>query len=260
MKLMHAGVVAGALWLAAAGPAAAEDFKWEGRLGAGQMVEVKGINGEVRASAASGPEVLVTATKRGRRSDPEEVRIEVVEHRQGVTICAVYPSPSWREPNECRPGEGGRMHTRDNDVEVEFTVHVPAGVGFVGRTVNGDVEARSLDTDVEAYTVNGSIQISTNGVARAETVNGSIRASFGQAKWSGELDLTTVNGSITVELPEAAGAKVQARTVNGHIDTDFPLTVQGRFGRHRLSGTIGDGGGELNLETVNGGIRLKKAS
>jgi hypothetical protein len=43
------------------------------------------------------------ATKHGRRSDPAEVEIEVVEHAGGVTICAVYPSPGSR-PNECRQG------------------------------------------------------------------------------------------------------------------------------------------------------------
>jgi hypothetical protein len=67
----------------------------------------------------------VTATKRGRRSDPGSVRIEVVEHGEGVTICAVYPDVDGRR-NECRAGDGGHMSTRDNDVNVHFTVRVPA--------------------------------------------------------------------------------------------------------------------------------------
>jgi hypothetical protein len=36
------------------------------------------------------------------------------------------------------------MNTHNNDVKVEFTVLVPQGVRFVGRSVNGDVEANSL--------------------------------------------------------------------------------------------------------------------
>jgi DUF4097 and DUF4098 domain-containing protein YvlB len=43
------------------------------------------------------------------------------------------------------------------------------------------------------------------------------------------------------------------------METDFPLTIQGRFSNRSMTGTIGDGGRDLNLETVNGSIRLKKS-
>jgi len=46
--------------------------------------------------------------------------------------------------------------------------------------------------------------------------------------------------------------------VNGSIETDFPLTVTGRLGPRRVTGTIGNGGRRLALETVNGSIRLRK--
>ena len=130
------------------GPVAAEDFQWRGRVAAGKTVEIKGVNGAIDATAASGDEVEVTATKKGRRSDPGSVRIEVVEHGEGVTICAVYPDVDGRR-NECRAGDGGHMNTRDNDVSVHFTVRVPRGVAFAPRTVNGDVEAEGLEGDVE---------------------------------------------------------------------------------------------------------------
>src|SRR4029450_10081304 len=86
-----------------------------------------GVNGGSDATAAAGAEAEVSAFKRARRSNPDEVEIKVVEHAGGVTICAVYPS-SGRGANTCEPGEGGHMHTRDNDTNVEFTVRVPAGV------------------------------------------------------------------------------------------------------------------------------------
>jgi hypothetical protein len=185
------------------------------------------------------------------------VTIEVVEHDEGVTICAVYPGRSGE--NECRPG-GGKMNVRNNDTKVDFTVRVPAGVRFRGHTVNGDVEAEGLEGDVSAHTVNGGIQVSTSGFAEATTVNGSIRAEMGRADWSGDLDFSTVNGSITVLLPSEVNAEVRASTVNGSIETDFPLTVSGRFSRRRMQGVIGDGGRDLNFETVNGSIRLRRAS
>jgi DUF4097 and DUF4098 domain-containing protein YvlB len=52
---------------------------------------------------------------------------------------------------------------------------------------------------------------------------------------------------------------VRATTVNGEIETDFPLTITGKFGPRRLNGTIGSGGRRLDLSTVNGSIKLRKA-
>jgi DUF4097 and DUF4098 domain-containing protein YvlB len=186
------------------------------------------------------------------------VKIEVVEHAGGVTVCAVYPSSGT--PNECKPGEGGRMSVRDNDVSVEFEVRVPSGVRFVGRTVNGGVEASGISADAEARTVNGGVTLEASGTARAETVNGGIVARLGKADWQGSLRLKTVNGGIEVTLPEGASADVRASTVNGDIDTSFPLTVTGRISRRKLEGTIGAGGRLLEMETVNGGIALRKSS
>jgi DUF4097 and DUF4098 domain-containing protein YvlB len=67
-----------------------------------------------------------------------------------------------------------------------------------------------------------------------------------------------VNGSITVTLTGDINADVSASTVNGSISTDYPLTVQGRFGPKRLHGTIGSGGRALSMATVNGSIELRR--
>ncbi len=233
-----------------------EEFHWKGKVAADGAVEIKGVNGGITATGG-GTEVEVTAVKKGRKSDPSEVKIEVVEHAGGVTICAVYPSTG--APNECKPGEGGRMNVKDNDVTVEFRVTVPAGVRFVGRTVNGGIDARGITADAEAHTVNGGIDLDAAGTARAETVNGGITARLGRADWNGTLTLKTVNGGVEVVLPEGLSADVRASTVNGDIETDFPLTVTGRISRRKLEGTIGSGGRRLEMETVNGGIELRKA-
>ncbi|MGH7730740.1 MAG: DUF4097 family beta strand repeat-containing protein [Candidatus Eiseniibacteriota bacterium] len=236
-----------------------DTFEWSGRIAPGKSIEVKGVNGSIVAEAGTGSEVEVVAKKRARRSDPDEVTIEVIEHEGGVTLCAVYPTPRGSRPNACGPGEEGRMNTKNNDVTVEFTVRVPAGVGFVGRTVNGAIEARRLKGDVEAYTVNGSIGVTTRGVARATTVNGSIDAEMGATPGEA-LEFETVNGGITLTVPAGSGAEIRASTVNGDISTDFPLTVRGRFNRRSITGTIGRGGPPLNMTTVNGNIRLRSSS
>ena len=47
---------------------------------------------------------------------------------------------------------------------------------FVGRTVNGGIEATGLKADAEATTVNGGVELDSTGTARALTVNGASRA------------------------------------------------------------------------------------
>ena len=231
------------------------DFTWRGAVSAGEFIEIRGVNGDVIAERATGPDVEVRAEKVARRSDPDDVRIEVVEHSGGVTLCAVYPSSRGRE-NSCEPGSGGRNNVRNNDVRVTFYVKVPAGVEFRGRTVNGDVEVRDLASDVNAHTVNGDIEIATTGFAEANTVNGSIEAVMGSFDVERGLSFTTVNGSISLDLPDDIDADVDARWVNGSLEADLPLKLVGRLSKHSARGVLGEGGPELNLKTVNGSIRI----
>src|SRR5579864_4660164 len=251
MRLIRAIVLLVVAFGAIAPLARPSEFNWHGQLAPGQSIEIKGINGAVHAERASGSEVTVEATKSGRHSDPNSVSIQVVPHSEGVTVCAVYPSSDLGRPNECQPGSGGRMNVNNNDVKVEFTVRIPAGVHFIGRTVNGEVEAASLAGDVEAHTVNGKIRISTTGWAAGDTVNGSIIASLGQtaSASSRPLEFHTVNGTVDVEMPATINATIHASTVNGHISTDFPLMIRGKFSGRQISGAIGQGGPELSLKT-----------
>lgn len=258
---MRSLLITAFLCAATAASAAGQDFNWRGRLAAGKRLEIKGVNGDVRAMLASGGEAVVTATKRARRSDPEDVKIEVIEHADGVTICAVYPTPPRaRRENICEAGDAWHTNTQDNDVSVHFEIQVPAGVEFNGRTVNGEMSAEGLTADVKASTVNGSVRVTTTGLAEASTVNGSVYAKMGRADWADELDFSTVNGGITLIFPDKLDTEVRASTVNGDIVSDYPLTITGRFGPRRMRGTIGSGGRSLHLSTVNGEIRLRKGT
>jgi hypothetical protein len=234
---------------------AVADFVWHGAVGTGQTVEVKGVNGDIIAERSANGEIEVRAEKRARRSDPEAVRIEVVEHAGGVTVCAVYPSSRGRE-NTCEPGSGGRNSARNNDVRVTFYVSVPEDVGFLGKTVNGDVRVHDLASEVGARSVNGDIEISTTGFAEASTVNGSIDAAMDGYDVASGLSFSTVNGSISLDLPDDVDADVDAGWLNGRLETDLPLELIGRVSLRSARGVLGDGGPELNLRTVNGSIHI----
>src|SRR5438093_2013269 len=250
-----------ALCVGAVAALTAQDFNWHGRLAAGKRLEVKGVSGDVRAVLASGAEAVVNARKHARRSDPDEVEIKVVESEDGITICAVYPTPRRaREENNCEPGDRWHSSTDNNDVTVDFEVQVPAGVAFNGKTVNGEMSAEGLKGDVQASTVNGSVRVTTTGLAEASTVNGSVYAQLGRADWTNDLEFSTVNGGITLILPGKLDTEIRANTVNGDIETDWPLMITVRFSQRRLKGTIGAGGRGRRLSTGHGERRLKKGT
>lgn len=249
------------LTLAAVGslalPATGDDFRWSGDMAAGRTLEIRGVNGDVSARGGRGP-ALVEAVKTARKGDPEAVKIEVVEEADRVIVCAVYPNARvGRHACDVRGHEGGRWQ-REHDVRVRFTVTVPEGVRFEGATVNGDIVATGLTADAEVTTVNGSVELQTAGEGRATTVNGAVDVKLGRTDGRGGLQFTTVNGDVSVTVPDGLGAELEASTVNGSIETDFPVTVRGKLGKRHLRGQIGGGGRELRLETVNGDIAIRK--
>jgi Toastrack DUF4097 len=239
-----------------------DEFRWNGMVAPGASIEVKGINGEIVAEPASGTEVQVVAEKRSRNTDVNSVQIKVVQHAGGVTICALYPN-EYGEYRDCGPGDSERKNgsgnIRNNDVQVNFTVKVPDRVGFIGKTVNGRISATSLTGNVVTRTVNGEIKLSTTGYAEATTVNGEIAARLGNAVWPSSLTFKTVNGEINIDLPATVSTEVDAETLNGSINSDFPLEVTNLKGKKHVKGTIGTGGRDLILKTLNGSINLRRA-
>jgi DUF4097 and DUF4098 domain-containing protein YvlB len=237
------------------------DFRWEGAVASGKWVKLQNINGDVEVTAATGDRVEVTAIKRGRRGDPEDVRIEVKRYGtndENVSICAIWGNATCDENGYRSQRRRNRDHD-ENDIEVEFSVRLPRGVNIELGTVNGSVDVRGVTGEVNASSVNGGVDaVSDGGPVTASTVNGSIRASM-RTLGSGDLEFSTVNGSITVELPERIDADLRMTTVNGTLSSrDFPLTVTGRFNPQNLRATIGRGGTRLSFSTVNGNVELRK--
>jgi len=215
-----------------------EETRWHGWVPSGQVVEINNIHGNVHAEPAIGDEIEVIAIKRGS-SDPAQVTIQVVEHKGGVTICAVYPSADSDHPFDCRPSRGGGFRlasTSDsltrirwdnggggdvmvNDLRVDFIVRLPKRLRFIGRTVDGDVSAHMLEQDVEAHSVLGDVCV----------------------------DLGT------------SGAEVHAETVKGQVSSDFPLYMRSNSGHGILaSGRVGRSHRSLRLKTEEGDIHLER--
>lgn len=263
MRIQHAIAIAAVLTATATGSASAQKsdrWTWSGTVGAGRTVYVHNINGSVEIESGSGNAVEVTAVKRWRRGDPDDVRIEARMAGSGagdVIVCAlIHERATCNEDGIQGRNENWRWRD-DNDVSVHFTIRVPAHARVTANTVNGELRVEGVEGDVRARTVNGSITArSTSGRVEASTVNGSITVA-GRVDGPG-VEYKTVNGSITIELPPNANADVDLRTVNGRISTEFPITVDGTIDPRRLRAAIGSGGATLRAQTTNGSIRLRK--
>ena len=257
-----------------------EDFRWSGRIAQGDQIEIRGLLGNVHAEPASGDQVEVVGSRMG--SDAGKVRIEVVDTDEGVVICTVYPrterssrrggnderrASRGRADEVCNGGESGELELDSEDARINFTVRVPAGVRFAARTVEGDIRAEGLRGAVDAASVAGNVRVSTTGTARAATVSGNVDASFGQTDGN-DMEFASVSGNVVVRLAGDVGARVEAHTLSGDIQSDFDLRMEGEDEDDRgafhvqigsqASGTIGRGGPELTLNTVSGNIRLER--
>jgi Putative adhesin len=251
-RRMAYGILILSLALAIPGWAAQDkdgrEFHWTGKLAVDQTVAVKTINGEVQAEPASGGEVEVSAQAFGRHAD--EVKFEVRQDADGVTICETYPNH-----DSCTGQSSG--HNNNDHTRVVYKIRVPAGNRFSARSVNGNIQATNLERQVKVSTVNGTVKVSTRSWAEAESVNGSVEAMMESTEWSGTLHLSSVNGAIRVGLPANANTDVDVRTVNGSFQSDFPVQANNFMSRH-IQGRVGSGGRELKLDSVNGSVHLVK--
>lgn len=252
----------GVAMVAVAGDVTAQDtFEWNGRVGSGGVLKVKGITGSIRAEAASGATARVTAEKHGRAGDFGEVEIRMEQDGDDVVVCAVYRPDRGEGCDErgWNDDDRGSRRNRSIDVDVDFVVSLPEGTRFLGAMVTGDIDVRDVRSDVEASTVTGDVTVSTTGVARAHTVSGSVDVSMGSTDWR-DLDFNTVSGDITLRFPSGLDTDVDFSSLSGDFESDFDVTLRGQARRQwvgaRVRGTIGEGGRSLSVKTVSGDVRL----
>ena len=103
------------------------------------------------------------------------------------------------------------------------------------QSVSGGISTTAFGADVEAETVSGSIDIAGSNIdteTELSTVSGGISA----RDMAGTIDLQSVNGRLT--LGGGSFSDVAMETVDGRIDFESNLR----------------GGGDLDIETVNGKV------
>jgi DUF4097 and DUF4098 domain-containing protein YvlB len=72
------------------------------------------------------------------------------------------------------------------------------------------------------------------------------------------LRIDSGSGGVTLGIPESLGAAIRIDTGSGGIDTDIPIQVR-KAERNYLNGSIGDGKGEIIIETGSGGVKIRRS-
>jgi hypothetical protein len=143
---------------------------------------------------------------------------------------------------------------------VSYRLSVPTHIGGLSlRSTNGGIGISDVEARIEFRTTNGGVKLrSVGGEVRGRTTNGGVDVELDGATWRGEgLDVETSNGGVRLSIPEHYSAQLETGTVNGGMNIDFPLTVQGRIDR-QINATLGNGGPYIRVRTSNGGLRITK--
>jgi hypothetical protein len=142
--------------------------------------------------------------------------------------------------------------------EVRYHVRAPRNAVVNMTNTNGQVTLNGLAGKIIARTTNGAVVgKALTGTVEARTTNGTVNLDLA-AVGSERISARTTNGSVVVSLPEDARIDVAASWTNGGINVapDLKLEVTDRS-RRRFEGRMNGGGTRLELETTNGGIRLR---
>ena len=215
----------------------------------GGRFSVSNVNGSIKVTGGDGNSVEIIATKKAsNQKELDKIEIEITHSASEIVV-------------ETELGESGSWYSRSsNNGSVKYEIIVPVGTNLDSvETVNGEVVISGVSGEVVAETVNGDLEVrGLAGDVRLATVNGSIDASFDKLEGQQSVKAETVNGRITIKLPDNADVKVSADTLNGGINgSDFDLETDRGFVGSDLNGNIGNGSARLNIDTVNGSIKIR---
>jgi len=216
----------------------------------GGRFSLTNVNGSVTVTGVSGNKVEIVATKKADdQDDLDDIEIKISNSAREVVVeTEIGQSKKW-------------FSFGNNSGEVRYEVTLPAGTELDSiDTVNGGVKISGVSGEVNAESVNGDIDVEDLvSDATLGTVNGSIDASFKKLEDRQNVKAETVNGRVTVYLPGDADVKISADTLNGSINArDFDLETDKGFVGSDLNGAIGGGSARLNIDTVNGSIKIRR--
>ncbi len=237
------------------------DFRWERRLGSGQVVHARNINGDISVTPSSSGRVEIVGVRRGSGRSADRLNALVTETSDGVIVCIVRVDAD----DEC-DGNGYHHRSHDDDdndwgrASMNLEIRLPSNVQIDASSVSGNVDVVGAQGDIRAGSVSGDVRLEGLRATSVEarTVSGEITAAVETLTGSGPLSFKSVSGDVKLDLPRNLDADLSMSSVSGQLDSEFQMTLGGgRTSRRRIEARIGRGGRELSLTTVSGDVRLK---
>jgi hypothetical protein len=214
----------------------------------GGRFSVSNVNGSITVTGVGGNNVEIIAIKKADNQKAlDEIEIEISHSANEIEI-------------ETELGDSDGWFRNSTSGQVRYKIIVPDSTELDSvETVNGDVTVSGVFGNVTAESVNGDLDISDLvGDVNLSTVNGSVNAAFAKCEGEQSIKTETVNGRVTISLPESSDVQITADTLNGGINgRDFGLVTDKGFVGSDLNGKIGSGSARLNIDTVNGSIKIR---
>ncbi|WP_286235284.1 DUF4097 family beta strand repeat-containing protein [Thalassotalea sediminis] len=206
------------------------------------------VNGEVEIQGWDKNVIEVTATiSADNERARNRIEVQMEENSRGVTVETHYKKGDWN---------------KHSSGSVDYQVMVPVGTKLSEiELVNGSLTVENVSGMMKLQTVNGAIDAS--GLANnseVSSVNGSVELIYHSVSDSlNDINIETVNGRVILVLPEEISADVEVETMHGSIKNDFGLSAKkNMFTGRSLEGMIGNGKVQIDIETINGSVKIKK--
>jgi DUF4097 and DUF4098 domain-containing protein YvlB len=272
--------------LAALAPAQQADTTFA--VDAGGRLEVTQIEGMVSVTAWDRAEMRVIADY-----DEDDGRLDI---RQSSGTVHVSAKGEWGEPVyaefEITVPRGMALEFAGASLEVDIEgavgdvsvstaeggITLVGGSGNVGlNAVDGDITVSGAAGKIAINAVDGDVSVTeSNGAIAVTAVDGdvtlegitseniSVNAVDGDITYDGTITdggryvLSTHDGDLYVTIPDGSNARISIDTFSGDLDTDFPVELEGDFGKKRISFTVGTGKALVELSAFDGTISLKQ--
>jgi len=161
---------------------------------------------------------------------------------------------------------GGRVQARGPETanksgwSISYEIFVPQSTSLSVTTVNGGINISDVRGNLRFNATNGGINLKRlAGEVEGSTVNGGVNIELVGTTWQGnKIDVKTRNGGVNINVPANFSARFQTETVNGSLQSDFPLTTTGELRSRTHDFTLGGGGPTIHVATTNGGVKLKR--
>ena len=232
-------------------------------------IRVEWVSGLVRVQPYEGTDIKLDEMSNDNISEEYALRYKIADGKLTVRFCKKH---TWY-------GVDAAMLNLDEIIKPkELVVSVPRAMlesgemdiqldgvsndAYISSARLGELDANSISGDIDIENITAK-EIDLDTVSGQMTIDGG----YGNAKLNStsggvwftdesdgikELEIGTVSGDVTMQLPQGAGFNMMVSTVSGDVSSVFGLTKNGS------NYVYGDASADFDIDTVSGDITIQE--